>query len=81
MRSEEERLEAEDKKPNMVSLADIGEGKGTLLEKGFPFPSPSPSLSPPKTFAWWGGCAEGVRSGGEKAPFWKAWLAFSLAVL
>ena len=38
-------------------------GRGTLLKKGFPFPSPNPSLSPPKTFDWWGGRAEGVRSG------------------
>ena len=32
-------------------------GRGTLLKKGFPFPALS--LSPPKTFDWWGGRAEG----------------------
>ena len=35
-------------------------GEGNLLKKGFPFPAFS--LSPPKTFDWWGGRAEGVRS-------------------
>ena len=35
----------------------MGRGEGTLLKKGFPFPALS--LSPPKTFDWWGGRAEG----------------------
>ena len=37
-----------------------GKGGGTLLKKGFLLPSPNPSPSPPKTFNWWGGNAEGV---------------------
>ena len=41
-------------------------GRGTLLKKGFPFPSPNPSLSPPKTFDWWGGRATGVRFSGKE---------------
>ena len=36
---------------------NLKEEGGTLLKKGFPFPALS--LSPPKTFDWWGGRAEG----------------------
>ena len=41
----------------------LGRGEGTFLRK---VPSPLPNLSslPPKTFGWWGGGVEGVRSGG-----------------
>lgn len=43
----------------------LGRGEGTFLRK-VPSPLPQPLLSPslPKTFGWWGGGAEGVRSGG-----------------
>ena len=30
----------------------MGRGEGTLLEKGFPLPSPNPTPLPPKTFAF-----------------------------
>ena len=43
----------------------IGEGEGNLSKERFPFPPPNLPLSPPKTFDWWGGCAEGVPLGEE----------------
>ena len=33
---------------------------GNLSKERFPFPPPNLPLSPPKTFGWWGGYAEGV---------------------
>ena len=40
----------------------LGEGEGKLSKESFPSPNPSPF--PSKTFDWWGGCPEGVRSDG-----------------
>lgn len=40
-----------------------GRGEGAFLRKGSLSPPQNPPLSP-KTFGWWGGGVEGVRSGG-----------------
>ena len=44
----------------------MGGGKGDLSKERSPFPPPNLPLSPPKTFGWWGGYAEGVPLYGKK---------------
>ena len=50
-----------------------------LSRERFPFPPPNLPLSPPKTFGWWGGCAEGVPLYGKKeAAPWETASLFDL---